>query len=325
VAPWALDAFVNKTVDSRFCGRDSLFHLSQGLFSSFDIDDGTRLLLKSIAQRLDLDRLRSCLDVGCGVGAIGVSVKSRAAQATVVMQDRDALAVAFAEENSRANGQPDAEVDCGLAFWHLGGRTFDLVASNLPAKAGAPVLEAFIRLAPSFLTPQGVVAVVIVAPLADFATAAIKSLGHELAYSESTKGYTVLHFRAGGGGSSGNGGSGAREKSAESLEPYIRHKGAFTRSGHTYELTTAWSLPDFDTVGHGLDLAMEVLSEVTLKGEALFWNPGQGHVPACLVSNLSNAFSGISLAARDFLELAMTERNLRDCGRPPRVTKPVPS
>ena len=99
--------FVNKTVSLRFNGRDLAFHLSHALFSSYDIDDGTRLLLKTLAQKTDLGSLRSALDIGCGVGVIGAAVAAQAPSAEVVMQDRDALAAAFARENCQ--GQRPAQ------------------------------------------------------------------------------------------------------------------------------------------------------------------------------------------------------------------------
>jgi SAM-dependent methyltransferase len=321
---FTIEPFVNKTAELRFDGRDLRFHLSHGLFSSFDVDEGTRLLLKSIAQRVDLETLGSCLDVGCGVGVIGISIKARAAQARVVMQDRDALAAAFARDNSLLNGQAQSEVDCGLAFWHLAGRRFDLVTSNLPAKAGTPVLESFFRQAPAFLTPQGIAAVVIVAPLARLALSTVTSLGHEVLYSESTKAYTVLHFRAGAGTAEAVAGPSDTGPS-DSLEPYIRLTTPFTAPGAAYELQTAWSLPDFDTVGHAVSLAFDALSEITLKGDVLFWNPGQGHLPAFMLARLANAVSGISLASRDFLQLAATEHNLRGFGRSARRVSAVAS
>ncbi len=141
----AVARFINKSVPFRFDGADLSFCLSHGLFSSFDIDDGTKLLLKSIARSVDLASLRDVLDVGCGVGVIGACVAARAPSARVTMQDRDALAAAVARENCRLNGLQGASAECRLAFHGLGGGTVDLVTSNLPAKAGAPVLAAMLR------------------------------------------------------------------------------------------------------------------------------------------------------------------------------------
>jgi len=311
-------SYVNKIIEFRFCGKDLRFNLSHGLFSSFDVDEGTRLLLKGIAQQIDLESTVSCLDVGCGVGVIGLCIHSRLPRAKVVMQDRDALAAAFAAENSRENGSEGVEVQCGLAFWGIEGRSFDLVASNLPAKAGQPVLEAFFRTIGAFLTPRGVAAIVVVAPLVPFTLSTLKVLGFRIVYSEATKRHTALHFRLAEPSSVGM-------LLAPDLAPYIRGRQVFSAPEVIYEIETAWSLPDFDTLGYSLALSLDVLRTQPVKGEILVWNPGQGHIAAYLLRRHARAISGVSLASRDSLELEITRRNLRTFGREPRAAGSVPS
>jgi len=311
-------AYVNKIIKFRFCGKDLTFSLSHALFSSFDIDEGTRLLLKGIAQRIDLESVQSCLDIGCGVGVIGICIHRRLPHATVVMQDRDALAAAFAEENSRENGGEGIEVQCGLAFHSIEGRSFDLVTSNLPAKAGQPVLEAFFRHVAAFLTPGGVAAVVVVAPLVPFALSTLKSFGYEIVHSEATKRHTALHFRPGELSSPGS-------ALPSDLAPYIRGKQAFSTPEVSYEIETAWSLPDFDTLGYSLSISFDLLRTQPVKGELLVWNPGQGHLAAYLLRRHARAISGVSLASRDSLELEITRRNLGALGRQERAASAVPS
>jgi len=311
-------SYVNKVIKFRFCGKDLSFSLSHGLFSSFDVDEGTRLLLKGIAQQVDLESTGSCLDVGCGVGVIGLCIRGRLPQAAVVMQDRDALAAAFAAENGRENGLVGVEVQCVLAFHGLEGRLFDLVTANLPAKAGQPVLEAFLRNIGAFLTPRGVAAIVVVAPLVPFTLSTLKALGCRIVHSEITKKHTALHFRPGEPSSAGS-------LPPPDLAPYIRGRQAFSAPEVSYEIETAWSLPDFDTLGYSLSLSFDALRVQPVKGELLVWNPGQGHIAAYLLRRHARAISGISLASRDSLELEITRRNLQTFGREPRVAGPAPS
>ncbi len=320
-----LQRFVNKTVPFRFLGRDLRFQLSHGLFSSFDVDDGTRLLLKTVAQRVDLGALGSVLDVGCGVGVLGACIGCHAAGARLVLQDRDALAVAIARANCDANGLRGAEVDCRLAFHGLAESRFDLVLSNIPAKAGAPVLRAFFRHAAGCLSARGTAAVVIVAPLASMARQTIQELGCTLAFSEDSPAYSVFHFSAG---------SAPTETAAEreDLSPYLRTTARFTHGAREYLLETAHSLPDFDTLGREVDLAMDLLAGDDISGAAgtgggpapaprsvLLWNPGQGHLALSVVSILGPATS-VTIASRDSLECAITGRNLARAGAPPRGT-----
>jgi 16S rRNA G1207 methylase RsmC len=307
--PSPLDASVNKVVPFRFSGKDMIFKLSHGLFSSYDIDEGTRLLLKSIAQQVDLADVETMLDVGCGAGVIGVSICHKASHVRALMQDRDALAVAFARENARCNGAAGAAVDCGLAFSHMPVEPFDLIACNIPAKAGEPVLRSFFRDIARFLSPRGKAAVVIVSPLAELALAAVEGERYEITHREQTRDYLVLHFRPLSDAAV------TRESSpAEALQPYIRSRQAFSHAAASYEIDTAWSLPDFDTLGYALQAAIGIIAEMKTAGELLFWNPGQGHLPLSVLAMNGPAVTGVRLASRDSLELAISEWNIRKAG-----------
>ena len=300
--------YVNKTVSLRYFGKQSDFHLSHGLFSSNDVDAGTRLLLKALAARLDLPTLSSALDVGCGMGVIGVSIAQVAPAASVAFQDRDALAVAFARENAAANNVRNADFLCGLALWGLGERVFDLVVSNLPAKAGRPVLESFFRSVPRTLTANGACAIVIVSPLEQLARDSIQASGCLLFHAESTGRHTVFLFRRPSIIT-------VPEEPQESLAPYLRKRQRFSTGTIEYELETAYNLPDFDTLGYAAELAQEVLPPAAIKGKALFWNPGQGHLPVYAETKRPGGFTTVRLAGRDALEMAISERNLLSAGR----------
>jgi protein-L-isoaspartate O-methyltransferase len=307
---------VNKTVAFRFNGRDLSFRLSHALFSSYDIDAGSRLLLKSLAQRVDFDAVRSALDVGCGVGVIGACVASQAPEAVILLQDRDALAAAFARENCLQNGLGRASSSCGLAFWGLEGRQFDLVTSNLPAKAGAPVLGSFLRHAAGCLAPQGVSAVVVVAPLSSFVRETLAALGCEIVFLEETAAYTVFHFRAGAAETE-------TDAQREDLSPYVRAAARFTPDGFSYSLRTAYSLPDFDVLGHALTVSFDVLKQAAPARRVLVWNPGQGHLPAGLLSRPGWKAPSLAIASRDTLECAMAEMNLSAAGYAPASVRSV--
>ncbi len=98
-----LAGYVNKSVGLRFNGVELRFDLSHALFSSFDIDVGTRLLLKVAARDPVLASARRILDEGCGIGVIGLCAAKAFPEAEVLLRDRDSLAVAFTERNRLAN------------------------------------------------------------------------------------------------------------------------------------------------------------------------------------------------------------------------------
>lgn len=312
-------AYANKSISVKFRGRESVFQLSHGLFSSFELDAGTRLLLKCLAQRVDLASLESILDLGCGVGVIGICCASASPGARVVLQDRDALAAAFARENCRANGLAKAEIDCGLAFWHLEGRTFDLVASNLPAKAGKPVLESFFQTVPHVLSSAGTAIVVIVSPLEQLARDAVSAVGCRILNEEKTQQHVVLHFGAAEGKAPTSTPPASRD-----LSPYLRTRASFSAGRASYSLDTAYNLPDFDTIGYATELAQDVLAEAKVRGDVLFWNPGQGHLPVFLQTAHGRSINAFHLASRDSLELEVSTRNLSAVGRAVTSVSTVP-
>ena len=67
------DIYYKKTLKFRAWKQEFLFRVSQDLFSSFDIDKGTRLLLRTVLEAgYEYD---SVLDMGCGYGPLGLIVK----------------------------------------------------------------------------------------------------------------------------------------------------------------------------------------------------------------------------------------------------------
>jgi len=143
-----------------------------GLFSPRAVDEGTRLLLDQIDVRPEDD----CLDLGCGYGAIGLTLARLAPRGRAVLVDRDVVAVEYARRNVEANGVGNAEVVLGDGFWGLEGRQFDLVASNLPAKAGNEALYLLLADARASLRPGGRCAVVTLSGMRRFIERALEEL-----------------------------------------------------------------------------------------------------------------------------------------------------
>ena len=109
-----IDIYVNKSVPLKFKGQEMSFELSHALFSSFDIDAGSRLLLKLVAKNVEDGLVGSILDVGSGVGVLGVACARGYPGASLRLRDRDALACAFSERNARRNKVRGATVDRAL-------------------------------------------------------------------------------------------------------------------------------------------------------------------------------------------------------------------
>ncbi|MBI9098416.1 MAG: methyltransferase [Spirochaetaceae bacterium] len=276
------------------------FKLSLGLFSSNDIDSGSKVLLKSIAQQIPAENIKSVLDIGCGTGVIGISLKMANPDAMVTMCDRDALAVAFSKENAKLNSAGHMVIENKLAMEGLENEQYDLLISNIPAKAGETVLQDFFKRSVNFISPEGRVAVVIVTPLAAFAERTIRQFGHELLHKEETHNYSVFHFQ------------GKKcENPTDDMAVYVRNHGDFYLKKTSYTLDTAYNIPDFDQPGFRITHAAEILDPFQIRGTGLFWYPGQGHIPVYSAVKRSNTFSKVILSGRDLLQIKMTNRNLK--------------
>ncbi len=298
----SLAVYSNKQVPFQFHGEKMTFHLSMGLFSSFDIDAGTRLLLKTLAKEVDLSRVASAVDTGCGTGVIGISLKKKYPSMDMLFQDRDALATAYTRENCRLNSIVPDRVEEALLLEGLKPASRDLIVSNIPAKAGDKVLKDFFSYAGSFLREGGRVAVVIVDPLKDTARKALEAAGCRILHKESTKMHTVFHF------------DGGLPFPGEDFSRYIRNSDEFDLAEETYFLETVYNLPDFDQLSYATRIAGELLRHTSFSGKALFWNAGQGHIPVWMSQRPSNHLKEIHLASRDILQNRITLHNLNKAG-----------
>jgi predicted RNA methylase len=295
-----LQKLVNKQIAFQFHGEKLKFDLSMGLFSSFDVDAGSRLLLKSLAKEAPLGEYKTALDTGCGTGVLGICLKMKYPELEMKFQDRDSLAVSFTAHNAALNEiiLNKNDLDTGLLLDNTKAGSLDLIICNIPAKAGDHVIRDFIFKASSTITPEGRVAVVIVDSLKDVVSDAIKDCGASVLHTEATKMHSIFHFGAG------------TESKELNFERYIRHTGRFKLVDDKYKLSTVYNLPDFDQLSYWLHVTGELLHQTSFSGKALFWNPGQGHLPVWLNSRMTNEFKSINIASRDSLQNKITEYNL---------------
>ena len=293
----------------RYSGRDIRLDLSHALFSSFDVDRGTRLLLKVLARPGLAEGARSVLDLGCGVGVIGIALGAVLPGLAVHFRDRDALAAAFAARNARSNGLNPASWGTGLTLAGLSGRRYDLVVSNVPAKAGVPVIEDFVLRLPGALTEGGRFALVVVNTIAPAVRAAVIFSGAKLLVEEAGPGHTVL---VGGRGTE-------LPPAADELAVYERCRSDFEIGGVRYGLSGYWGLPDFDTPSYAAVLAAglcERAADGPVRSLSVS-NPGPGHLALFACARFGP--SRLSLLSRDCLQGIATARNLAAAGFAPEL------
>ncbi len=141
------------------------FRATWGLFSPREIDEGTSMLLDAIEVGPDDD----CFDLGCGYGAIGLTLARLAPGGETWMVDRDFVAVEYARANAERNAITNAHALLSNGFDAVPtDQRFDVVASNLPAKVGNESLTLLIADAYAHLNPGGHLYVVTISGMRRF-------------------------------------------------------------------------------------------------------------------------------------------------------------
>ena len=306
------DPYFKKVIPFNQFGLRLSFRVSQDLFSSYDIDVGTRLLLRTIADE-DIGRFASILDLGCGYGPIGLTLKALHPAAAVHMVDRDALAVEYSRRNAELNGVSGMEVYGSLGYDDVKRGDFDLIISNIPAKAGEAAIAHFLRDAALRLAPGGLVAVVVVSRLAPLVERVLGAMSEAaVLLRRAREGHTVFHYRFTGPPA----GVAPDNRSALERGVYDRGEGVFSFGDLAFPMRTAHNLPEFDSPGHLTELLVEGIRGVAPAGveRALAFNPGQGHAAVALSKLLSPR--AVDLVDRDLLALRYSKLNLVSNGFP---------
>jgi 16S rRNA (guanine1207-N2)-methyltransferase len=113
-------------------GKPMSFTSTWGLFSPEKLDEGSIMLLDYI----DFRPTDSSIDLGCGYGVLGMTAARECPQGQHLLIDKDFVAIEYAKLNCQNNGLNNTDVQLSNGFRHVDPkRRFDLVMSNLPAKA----------------------------------------------------------------------------------------------------------------------------------------------------------------------------------------------
>lgn len=136
-------------------GHGMNFMTDAGVFSKGELDQGTRLLLDALPV-LSGD----VLDLGCGWGAIGVSIARANPDCRVVMVDVNRRALQLSRDNLERN-KTAAEVIESDGMAAVLDRTFDAVITNPPIRAGKQVIYKMFSDAATHLNQGGALYLVI--------------------------------------------------------------------------------------------------------------------------------------------------------------------
>lgn len=113
-------------------GRRYEFITSRGVFSAKKVDKGTRILVENMV----LPKEGRILDMGCGIGVIGIVAARERPGLEVVMTDINQRAVELTRLNAKRNKVTNISVHEGFLFEPLGDMKFNTIVSNPPISAG---------------------------------------------------------------------------------------------------------------------------------------------------------------------------------------------
>jgi 16S rRNA (guanine1207-N2)-methyltransferase len=177
------DVYYKKRIDYAVHGQRFAFDVAHTLFSTFQIDEGTDLLLRTLAVERPPQRV---LDIGCGAGILGIVIARLYPDAQVTMVDRDLLAVRYTRHNATLNGITNTMAQGSVGLEDAPSGPYDLIVSNIPAKIGDEAIEREFILDPlARLAPGGAYWFVVVSAL----NRLIPVIGrrHELRFKEIKK------------------------------------------------------------------------------------------------------------------------------------------
>jgi len=168
-------------------GQELTFHTTWGLFSPREIDEGSRLLLDHV----EVGAADDCLDLGCGYGAIGLTLARLAPDGQTTLVDKDFVAIDYCRKNMALNRIDNAEALLSNGFNAIRERRFDLVASNIPAKVGNELMTLFFHDAWRQLNPGGRLYVVTINGLREYIKRTFKQRFGNYAKLKQGRNYTV--------------------------------------------------------------------------------------------------------------------------------------
>lgn len=122
-----------------FLGKEFLFHSDAGVFSKDGLDDGSRLLLETIVKTDLGDQL---LDLGCGIGPIGLILASFQPNCHVTLADVNMRALELARKNAESFGVSSRVTIVESDVYSAIQTTFSTIVTNPPIRAGKKVTYA---------------------------------------------------------------------------------------------------------------------------------------------------------------------------------------
>jgi 16S rRNA G1207 methylase RsmC len=143
--------FKKKTVEINLSNGIKLFFVTAaGVFSISRVDRASQLLI----EHCEINTRGSLLDLGCGYGLVGISLKKKHPDIDLYMSDINERAFTLSKINARDNNI-EAVIREGNIYEPWNENKFDSIVLNPPFAAGKNVWKKMITEAPSHLKKEG--------------------------------------------------------------------------------------------------------------------------------------------------------------------------
>lgn len=142
-----------------FNGKEFVFKSVDSVFSKDKIDEGTKVLLNTVIKtysKLSGD----VLDFGCGLGTIGIVLKTFYPNINIDMLDVNSVAVRLSKENCKLNKVSQNNV-FESNLYDVCDKKYDFIVTNPPIKVGKKILFGVIDGAREHLKDGGEIVLVI--------------------------------------------------------------------------------------------------------------------------------------------------------------------
>ena len=146
-----------KEFQVKVLGKKFKFITDIGVFSKGELDDASRFLIETFDA---LELSGDILDVGCGYGAIGISLASNRPNDQVHMIDVNLRAVDLARRNAEINGINNVYVYESDCYQNVDTKFANIVC-NPPIRAGKKVVHQILEEASRYLEDEGTLTIVI--------------------------------------------------------------------------------------------------------------------------------------------------------------------
>jgi 16S rRNA G1207 methylase RsmC len=131
-------------------GHEYVFEAPSGVYGKRRIDKASELLIENVEVKGD-----KLLDIGCGYGVIGITLKKENPNLTVFMSDINKRAVNYSKKNAK-NNNAQITIKEGNLFEPWQEEIFTTIVSNPPIVAGKNIWQEIIENAYNHLENKGV-------------------------------------------------------------------------------------------------------------------------------------------------------------------------